>query len=251
MKSSFEIAQQIEKKIGFLRLEKRNVNGIFVRFIGTGFIIDKKYLITNFHLIKIARENSDSTLIYGYYESKDSNTGVVKYKSLHIDLNKVTEDAENDIAIFTLENKLQDENSFQKKDLVDKGLSNDFKLGDEAVYSGFPLATEFIQIGIGLTLLVNKCVVAALKYNAQKKDIHFLLIDSHVNPSSSGSPLISLSNEKILGIVSGTFHQSFVSSTASENKPPGLIQIPRNIGLVRPANYIFKLIDKVETENKK
>lgn len=253
MKKTYELLESLEKKIIFLVLEKPELKGLTFNFIGSGFIINQQYLVSNFHIYQAIKEKSDFKLYMGLFDKKDTNTGVTSYKKTFLDIdNLITEiNSDNDLVAIELPERVLTENSFSITDLVSEGLSDDFKLGDDAIYCGFPLATDFIQMGIGLTFFVSKCIVSSLKYNAEKKNIHYLLIDSHVNPSSSGSPLISIDSEKILGVVSGTFHQSFLSSTANKKNASGIIQIPRNIGLVRPSNYVFSSVNKLISNKSK
>ena len=106
--------------------------------------------------------------------------------------------------------------------------------GNEVLFVGFPLANDFLKIGVGITLFANKCIVGAVKYSSNDNKIDFVQIDSHVNPSNSGSPLFDIESGKIIGVVSGTFHNIVRSQE--------LIQIPRNMGIVKPALYIPGII---------
>lgn len=244
MKQAYILFKKTEKKVVFLVWERPIDNGVQISFVGSGFILEKKFIITNHHVLESVKKHGEGNLFAGIYDTRDSSTGVTTYARQKIDYTEVVEDIENDLSILKLPSPVDASKSFTLDSLISYGFSSDFKQADEAIYCGFPLATEFVQIGLGLTLFTNKCSVAALKYNISKKNLDFILIDSHVNPSSSGSPLISLSSEKILGIISGTFHQNYIHSTAADIGLSNQIQIPRNIGLVRPANYIYDLVNK-------
>jgi S1-C subfamily serine protease len=99
-----------------------------------------------------------------------------------------------------------------------------------------------MAIGVGITLFISSSTIASVKYNSQSKDIDFILTDTHVNPSSSGSPFFDKESGKIIGVVSGTFQNNFIGHVMAENKIPTGIQVPRNIGLIRPTVYLKNLI---------
>lgn len=236
------IYTEAEKKIVFIGLEKIINNQKAVNVIGSGFLVKDSIgvkLISAAHVFlqaqTIAKVDAAKVFI-GVYREKINN--ITQYDIKYLEIDKVICNQSNDIGVL-LVSDISDINTYQSSRLK---LKDNYEAGANCISVGFPLANEFMNMGVGLTLFLSGSVIASVKYNSIKKKIDFLLTDSHVNPSSSGSPFFDVDTGEIIGVVSGTFQNNFVNPVMSENKIPQGIQVPRNIGLIRPACHLSDYI---------
>jgi len=197
---------------------------------GTGFIIseDGKF-ITNAHVYKQISEEEKPYLIAKVPGEKSGT--MTKYESHKIKLLEI--DEENDVAIFKLLNdkKYKNIDGFLNSELV--------REGDRVVYMGYPLATELLSLGFGITLSTNSCIISSIKRRGSDGSLHYFMVDTHTNPGSSGSPVFSEKSGKILGIVSGNISSKIPGPDGKE------IMVPANMGICRPATYIEKIIKDI------
>lgn len=233
-----EIAKIIEKNKNAIVLVDIQIPGegnqkkIGIR--GTGFIVsaDGKF-ITNSHVYKQIPENE---LQYAGVSvpGKTDDKNLTHYERFPIKLIKI--DEENDIALMQIVS--HSAGSGQAKfDVIDGlGDSEKMKEGDELVYIGYPLAVELLNMGFGITMTTNRCLVSSIKRRGVDGSFHFFLIDTHVNNGSSGSPVFSVETGKVIGIASAKI-------SAKIPMPGGQVaDIPANMGICRPANYIENLL---------
>lgn len=225
-----EKIQKVKPAIGLIVVHDNETNKFNIR--GTGFLISQKgQLITNWHVCGSVPADEIQNLMIMLPEKTD-NKGVTNYKSHKVSV--VEKDKENDIALLQIAN--------------DQGLKFDYisdieyadgvyKEGEEAVFLGYPLAAELIQMQFGITMTVNRCIVSCSKRRGSDGSFHFFLIDTHANRGSSGSPIFSLETGSVIGIVSGNIGQNIMM-----NEKP--IQIPANIAICRPSMYIKDLLEK-------
>lgn len=231
-----KIIKDNKNKVVFIGHKTKHPDGsLAVDIDGSGFLYEKKYVISCAHVYKQINKGGSVEIFAGILDKSDGVIDV--YNS--VDLILVSQDEKNDVCVFRAKDYRDFVDTFTTADIeINDGLIDE---GQDVVYIGFPLATDFLKMGIGLTLFSNRGMIGAKKYNGQTKKIDFLQIDSHINPSNSGSPVFSSDNGKILGIVSAT-----ITFNQSANQGGPVIQVPRNMGIVRPSIYIKKLIDEIK-----
>ena len=156
--------------------------------------------------------------------------GITHYKRYGVELLKL--DNENDVALM----KIVDKNSGTFSVISKLGNSESVSEGDEVIFLGYPLATELLALGFGITMTTNSCIISSVKRRGIDGSLHFFLIDTHTNNGSSGSPVFLKSTGEIIGIVSGRISQKV---DLPDRK---LADIPANLGICRPINYIKGLI---------
>lgn len=224
------IIEKNKKAIILVALVKQAENQVSIR--GTGFIISKDgKFITNAHVYKELPENEKQHLMVKIMD-KDDAKGIFHYKNYKAELLKI--DDENDIAFMQIIN----EEKIEFEVISDFENSESLKEGNEAIFMGYPLATEFLSMGFGITMISNSCIISSVKRRSTDGSLHFFMIDSHVNNGSSGSPIFSMETGKVIGIVSGKISQRIPM-------PDGkIIDVPSNIGICRPAKYIKEIINK-------
>ncbi len=196
---------------------------------GTGFIIssDGKF-ITCSHVYKQIPEN-ELQYIGVSVPGKTDDKNLTYYNRYPIKLLKI--DEENDFALMQI---VSEKKGFGTIESI--GDSEKIKEGDEIVYIGYPLATEMLNMGFGITMTTNKCMVSSIKRRMIDGSMHFFLVDTHTNNGSSGSPVFSAETGKVIGIVSGKISSRIPAPNGQ------LLDIPANIGICRPAKYIENLL---------
>ncbi len=196
---------------------------------GTGFIISSDgKLITCAHVYDLVPADELPYLevkIPGEIDEK----GILHYETFKVKLLKT--DKENDIALMQI---ISSKNDF--KIINEFGNYEPAKEGDDVVFIGYPLATELLSMGYGITMSANRCIIGSVKKRAVDGSLHFFMVDTHINNGSSGSPVFSLESGKLVGIASGKISQLI-------SLPDGKrFDIPANIGLCRPIEYVNNLI---------
>ncbi len=229
-----EISKIIEKNKNAIVLiaieipKENNQTSIGIR--GTGFIVseDGKF-ITNAHVYKQIPENELQYIVVKV-PGKTDDKKLLYYDTYPIKLLQI--DEENDVALIQIVTD-------KKFETVDKmGNSDEIQEGDEVVYIGYPLATEMLQMGFGITMTTNRCLVSSIKRRGIDGSLHFFLVDTHTNNGSSGSPVFSTETGKVVGIASAKISSRIPT-------PDGkIIDIPANIGICRPIKYAIDLINK-------
>lgn len=198
---------------------------------GTGFIIspDGRF-ITNAHVYKAISE--EELQYMGASVPGETNNNLTKYDRFKIE--KIDIDEENDIALMKIISIPEKKDFSTIEELGDSEL---LKEGDEIIYIGYPLAVELLNMGFGITMTTNKALVSSIKRRGGDGLFHFFLIDSHINSGSSGSPVFSMDG-KVMGIASAKI-------SAKIQIPGGPIaDIPANMGICRPSEYINKIMGK-------
>jgi S1-C subfamily serine protease len=231
-----EIILKNKKKIVFIGYKiKQPDNSYKFNFSGTGFVFKEKYIITCAHIYNQVHHIEGAEIFAGFLE--ETRTNIDTYRTHDLIYKKHND--QFDICIFELkENNYKPQETFILEDLTtDKDLEKVLP-GADALFVGFPLANDFIQMGIGITLFANNTMIGAIKYSNNDNKVDFIQVDSHVNPSNSGSPLFDIESGKIIGLIFSTFNY-----TPQQDKA---IQIPRNMGLAKPAFRILDLIEEIE-----
>jgi len=88
----------------------------------------------------------------------------------------------------------------------------------------------------GITMTTNKCIISSVKRRGVDGSLHFFMIDTHANNGSSGSPVFAAETGRLVGIVSGKI------STRVPTPDGKMIDVPANMGICRPVNYINKWV---------
>jgi len=227
-----EIISKNEKAIGIIDVVipvENNQSKISVR--GTGFVISEDgRFITCAHVYKQVPENEKKFLGIAVVEKMDEK-GLTFYKRHTLELVKI--DEVNDIALLQIVKIAPDEKFTPIQDFGD--IKNIYE-GEELVFIGFPLATELLGMKFGITLATNHCILSSVKRRGADGSLNFFMIDTHTNNGSSGSPVFSRDNGKLIGMISGKI-------SAKVPAPDGkVIDIPANMGICRPVNYIKDIL---------
>ena len=121
------------------------------------------------------------------------------------------------------------------------GALKDVNEGDEVLIMGHPLATELLMMGVGITAIATQCIVSSIKRKAIDGSLHFFFVGTHINLGSSGSPVFSKKTGELIGIVSARIGTKIPLPDLQNNKA---MEIPANIGICRPVEYLKELINK-------
>jgi S1-C subfamily serine protease len=196
---------------------------------GTGFMVSNDgKLITCLHVYKQIPQ-SELPFLGVVVPGKIDEKGVIHYDRYQV--NFIGSDEQNDLALMKI---ISDKNNFET--IKEFGDSESVKEGDELVFIGYPLATELLGMGFGITMSTNHCVVSSVKRRGIDGSLHFFIVDTHINNGSSGSPVFLKDTGKVIGITSGKI-------SAKISAPDGKVfDIPANMGICRPAKYAINLI---------
>ncbi len=233
MKTS-EIIEKNKKSIILIDVLIPIENNQFKRSIrGTGFIVssDGKF-VTCAHLYKQISESDLQYLGVGV-PSKTDDSKITHYNRYNIKLLKINE--QEDLALMQIIPK-SDKESFK----VISGFGNSESLheGDEILFIGYPLATEFLNMRFGITMSTSHCIVSSIKRRKTDGSLHFFMTDTHINNGSSGSPVFLKETGEVIGVASGKISAKI---PASDGK---IFDIPANMGICRPAKYAVNLINQ-------
>ena len=199
---------------------------------GTGFLVSPDGLIaTAAHVIKEIPEGEVHLLGVGFKGKPDEN-GIRAYTRVKVSVYKV--DSENDVALLKIDNSSNIKYPISLESLL--GKTEKLYEGDDILMIGYPLATEMLSMGFGITESSYSAIVSTMKRKADNGALHFFLINTHLNKGASGSPVFDLKSGSIVGIATGTIQ----SKTQIEKDK--IIEVPSNIGLCRPINYLANLL---------
>lgn len=142
--------------------------------IGSGFIINEEgYILTNYHVIKGAKE-----VVVTLSDGRNVNAKVVNY------------DENQDVAML----KISDA-SIKVPAVVELGNSDALKPGEQVIAIGSPLSKEFGQtVTAGIVSATNR----AVKTNSGV-ELNLIQTDTAINPGNSGGPLVNTKGE-VVGI---------------------------------------------------
>lgn len=193
--------------------------------VGSGFIISEKgYICTCAHLIK-GKQGQLRVSVRGGEEYPHAASEIVLI------------DNERDIAIIKVpppppEIKLQS---------IEIGDSKEVKDGEEVIFCGFPFGGG---VGGGFTPSTTKGMISTLRpKRIGNSTIHHFQLDAMVMEGNSGSPLIDIDTEKVMGVVNARFDPMLAG--------PQIIiggrrlGSPTNIGFAIPINLVKPLIKAV------
>ena len=142
--------------------------------IGSGFIINEEgYILTNYHVIKGAKE-----VVVTLSDGTDANAKVVNY------------DENQDVAML----KISDDN-IKVPAVVELGNSDALKPGEQVIAIGSPLSKEFGQtVTAGIVSATNRTVKTS-----SGVELNLIQTDTAINPGNSGGPLVNTKGE-VVGI---------------------------------------------------
>lgn len=229
-----EIVEKYKQSIIFLAVNRPGENNqrkISIR--GTGFIISEDgQFITCAHVYKQIPQDDLPFLEAAAPIMFDSKTKMTTYKADKI--KSLFTDEENDLILM----KIGDyQNGFVSVNAISD--PEQVKEGDEIVFIGYPLATELLAMGFGITKSTNHGIISSVKRRGTDGSLHFFMIDTHVNNGSSGSPVILKETGEVIGVASGKIGQNLTLPDGKE------FNIPANMGICRPINYANELLKKV------
>lgn len=142
--------------------------------IGSGFIINEEgYILTNYHVIKGAKE-----VVVTLSDGKDVKAKVINY------------DENQDVAML----KISDD-SIKVPGVVELGDSDALKPGEQVIAIGTPLSKEFNHtVTAGIVSAVNRTVETS-----SGVQLNLIQTDAAINPGNSGGPLVNTKGE-VVGI---------------------------------------------------
>lgn len=142
--------------------------------IGSGFIINEEgYILTNYHVIKGAKE-----VIVTLSDGKDVKAKVINY------------DENQDVAML----KISDD-SIKVPGVVELGDSDALKPGEQVIAIGTPLSKEFNHtVTAGIVSAINRTVKTS-----SGVQLNLIQTDAAINPGNSGGPLVNTKGE-VVGI---------------------------------------------------
>lgn len=142
--------------------------------IGSGFIINEEgYILTNYHVIKGAKE-----VTVTLSDGRDVKAKVINY------------DENQDVAML----KISDD-SVKVPAVVELGDSDALKPGEQVIAIGTPLSKEFNQtVTSGIVSAVNRTVETS-----SGVQLNLIQTDAAINPGNSGGPLVNTKGE-VVGI---------------------------------------------------
>lgn len=198
---------------------------------GTGFVVSSDGVFaTNAHVYFEVPESERGMLGINLISHTDEK-GITAYDRHPVEF--ISVDMEHDVALLKI--KPLHRHEFQPvQGLGDLAEMNE---GDEVLILGHPLGTEMMMMGFGVTATADQCIVSALKRKADGS-FSFFMVDTHVNLGSSGSPVFSKETGKVVGIASGRLGMKVTVPNVQ------MFEVPANIGICRPVNYLEKLINQ-------
>lgn len=201
---------------------------------GTGLILKDKKVVTCSHIYNEIPPDFRDSIFLGISKKGATETNII-YDSYKTTL--ITKNDARDIAVFSIndENNTLDEHGVDESALMTEEEIKKLEPTTPVYFAGFPLANEFLNMGMGITFLISQCIIGAVKFNNNDKKIDFVLVDKHINPGNSGSPVF-LKN-RIIGLTSGTINQTHKIGES-------LVNVPVGVGIVRASNYVLELLSE-------
>lgn len=228
-----QIIEKNEKAVVLIDIKKSINNMPAVSIRGTGFIVspDGRFITCDHVYGQIPTE--DLEFIGVSVPGKIDEKGLLHYNRYPIKL--IDRDPKNDIALMQIVSDKKDFDFIQEL-----GKIGETKVGEDLLFMGYPLATELMGSGFGITMTSTRCIVSSIKRRGFDGSLDFFIIDTHANNGSSGSPIFSSENGNVLGMISG----KIVSAKIPTPNTRQTIDIPANMGICRPAEYISEIINK-------
>lgn len=199
---------------------------------GSGLVLKDKRAISCAHVFNEIPVDFRDSIFIGI--TKTSTDDAIKNYDFY-EISLLSKNDARDIALFSIKD--------DKDQLKEHGVPQSMLMTEDEIkkltptttiyFAGFPLANEFLNMGMGVTFLISQCIIGAVKFSNMDKKIDFILVDKHINPGNSGSPVFL--EDKIIGLASGTINQTHKIGES-------LVNVPVGVGIVRTSNYILDLL---------
>lgn len=205
-----------------------------ITITGSGFCVsgDSK-ILTAAHIYNQTPPQFQSKLM-GMTMDKQEPGGLEHYTWLP--LNFVKKDDKSDFALFKT-------SGYEKTLLkpLDLGDSEKVEVGQEAYFIGFPYAAQLINDKFGVTLVVNRTIVSNIKQDGidPAHPRNWFIVDAISNLGNSGSPLIDMETNRVVGVMSVAFRSKSQVPKYSDLD----IREPMHIAGARPINPAKKLLE--------
>lgn len=214
-------------------------NSTQVTILGSGFAVsDDGKILSAAHLYKQYKQLNEEQKknLFGMAMIQQGKDSLEEYKWLPLEL--IDADDQNDIALF----QIKDHNETLLKPL-ELGNSENIEVGDESYFIGFPYAAQLINDSFGVTLIVNKTIISNIKQDGidPNHPRNWFIVDAISNPGNSGSPLLDLKTNKVIGIMTISFR------TKSQVQPNLDIREPMHIAGAKPINLAKQLLNNSKT----
>ena len=196
-------------------------------YLGTGFVVgDGYHVITNSHVVDQKRKNKEQLGIF-YGLKKD-----IKFRKARI----LAQDRNHDLALLRLEGTRL---PAMKIKASGKALE-----GEEIAFTGFPIGAVLGLYPVthrGIVSAISPVVIPApssstlsVKMIKRLRNPYWVYqLDATAYPGNSGSPLYSVKNGQVLGVI----NKVFIKETEES-----VIQKPSGITYAIPSKYIIKLL---------
>jgi len=199
---------------------------------GSGLVLEGGKAVSCAHVYNEIPDEFRSLVFIGITQKSDDYM-ITNYDFYEIDL--INKNDGRDIVLFSIkdpEGRLKEHGVPQSIFMTENEIKKLTPTTD-IYFAGFPLANEFLNMGMGVTFLISQCIIGAVKFSGNDKKIDFVLVDKHINPGNSGSPVFL--DDKIIGLASGTINQAHKIGDS-------LVNVPVGVGIVRTSNYILDLL---------
>jgi serine protease Do len=201
------------------------------QLLGTGFAVaDGQYIITNFHVLpkKLAQEKREKLVIF--YQSSQKTI----YKSVKI----IDTDRKHDLALLKVIGT--------KFPALEINSEAEPEEGESIFFIGFPIGAV-----LGLYPVTHQGIISSISpigipvpsaaqlsskiIRHLQKPYNVYQLDATAYPGNSGSPLISRSNNEVIGVINKVFIKESKES---------VLQKPSGITYAIPSKHIIKLLQK-------
>lgn len=208
---SFSLAIASDDINNTIKASKPSVVSIVVRLdidkfaiIGTGFFINENGAIaTCYHVVRNIKKvevlrNSDleKSILIGYSKTEDDlpqlNTPIYKLndKKLFVLATVMKKDTLNDLAVLWT--------NYANTSFLKLGSYDAVDEGEELIFLGFPFGLNRLITHKGMVSYKGKLIISD---DANNIPVNAFQIDGIVNNGNSGGPLISLKQNKVVGII--------------------------------------------------
>lgn len=208
-----------------------NPNPQKITIAGSGFCIsDDGKIITTAHLYNRLNDEQRNNL-KAFVMTEQMEKDLERYRWIPIKL--ITKNDKNDLAVFHL--KEYKNTLLRKLDFTD---SDTVEVGQDVYFIGFPYAARLMNEGFGVTLIVNKTIISNIKRSGTdpNRKRNWFIVDAISNPGNSGSPLIDVETNKVIGVMAITFR------TQSRVQPNLDIREPMHIAGAKPINLAQEIL---------
>jgi serine protease Do len=177
-----------------------NREGDEMAFLGTAFLVHEAgYLLTAAHLVQQQRELFVEPFTLSAQEFVPLDLETVQ----PIGVSVAHADHARDIALL----KIGEDLDISVPDHI-LGRAEDVQIGSNLACLGYPFGYHGLHNQVILQAVLASKIIS-------RKGTRLLIFDSMVHNGTCGGPLISLQDGRVIGVVSGRFHPSFVTGGAA------------------------------------